>query len=68
MNGHVEPDTNMNVQDAQLLLLNVQRFYGAMGEETPVAKQRVQLLRDFSKASPGFTVEKLISLSQSMEN
>ena len=68
MNGHVEPDTNVNVQDAQLLLLNVQRFYGAMGEETPVAKQRVQLLRDFSKASPGFTVEKLISLSQSMEN
>ncbi|QHS75620.1 Atp11p [Saccharomyces paradoxus] len=68
MNGHVEPDTNVNVQDAQLLLLNVQRFYGAMGEETPVAKQRVQLLRDFSKGSPEFNVEKLISLSQSMEN
>ena len=68
MNGHVEPDTNVKVQDAQLLLLNVQRFYGAMGEETPVAKQRVQLLRDFSKGSPQFTVEKLISLSQSMEN
>ncbi|CAI4049479.1 hypothetical protein N7582_004677 [Saccharomyces uvarum] len=67
MNGQVEPDTNVNVQDAQLLLLNVQRFYGAMGEETPAAKQRVQLLRDFSKGSPQFSVEKLISLSQSME-
>ncbi|CAI4049246.1 Atp11p SKDI_14G0190 [Saccharomyces kudriavzevii IFO 1802] len=68
MNGQVEPDTNISVQDAQLLLLNVQRFYGAMGEETPAAKQRVQLLRDFSKGSPQFSVEKLISLSQSMEN
>ncbi|EJS42102.1 atp11p [Saccharomyces arboricola H-6] len=68
MNGHVESDTNVSVQDAHLLLLNIQRFYGAMGEDTPVAKQRVQLLRDFSKGSPQFTVEKLISLSQSMEN
>lgn len=68
MNGQVEPDTNVSLQDAQLLLLNVQRFYGAMGETTPVARRRVELLRDFTKGSPEFTVDTLISLSQSMEN
>lgn len=68
MNGQVEPDTNISLQDAQLLLLNVQRFWGAMGEETPVAKQRVQLLRDFTKGSPDFNVDSLIALSQSVEN
>lgn len=68
MNGQVEPDTNVSVQDAQLLLLNVQRFYGAMGEETLIAKQRVQLLRDFTNGSPNFNVDLLISLAQSMEN
>lgn len=68
MNGQVEPDTNVSLQDAQLLLLNVQRFWGAMGEQTPIAKQRVQLLRDFTRGSPDFNVDLLISLSQSMEN
>ncbi|QLG73689.1 hypothetical protein HG535_0F02000 [Zygotorulaspora mrakii] len=68
MNGQVEPDTNVSLQDAQLLLLNVQRFYGAMGEITPAARQRVQLLQDFTGGSSDFSVDKLISLSQSMEN
>lgn len=68
MNGQVEPDTNISLQDAQLLLLNVQRFWGAMGEDTPIAQQRVKLLRDFTKGSPDFSVDALISLAQSMEN
>ncbi|KAH3898686.1 related to Protein ATP11, mitochondrial [Saccharomycodes ludwigii] len=68
MNGQVEKDSNISLQDAQLLLLNIQRFYGAMGESTPISKKRVQLLRDFTKGSPDFNVELLISLSQSMEN
>lgn len=68
MNGHVEPETNVSMADAQLLLLNIQRFFGAMGEETFAAKQRVKLLRDFTKGSPDFNVDLLISLAQSMEN
>ncbi|QLL33338.1 hypothetical protein HG536_0E02490 [Torulaspora globosa] len=68
MNGQVEPDINVSLQDAQLLLLNVQRFWGAMGEETPIAKQRLKLLRDFTRGSTDFNVDLLISLSQSMEN
>ncbi|SCU93261.1 LADA_0G02146g1_1 [Lachancea dasiensis] len=67
MNGHVEKDVNVSLQDAQLLLLNVQRFYGAMGEESVSSKQRVKLLHDFTKGSSDFSVEKLISFAQSMD-
>ena len=68
MNGQVESETNISLQDAQLLLLNVQRFYGAMGEETPSSKKRVQLLRNFTNGSPDFNVDFLIAMAQSMEN
>lgn len=67
MNGQVEDDSNITLEEAQLLLLNIQRFYGAMGQETTNAKKRVQLLKDFTNGSPGFNVDALISLSQSME-
>ncbi|XDT43311.1 ATP11 protein [Nakaseomyces glabratus] len=68
MNGQVESDSNVSLQDAQLLLLNVQRFYGAMGSETSIAKERIQLLEDFNKGSQNFDINKLIQLAQSMEN
>ncbi|CCD25930.2 Atp11p NDAI_0G01540 [Naumovozyma dairenensis CBS 421] len=68
MNGHVQTDMNVSVQDAQLLLLNIQRFYGAMGEETPMAKERLKILRDFTKGSTAFNVDTLIECAQSMEN
>lgn len=67
MNGIVEPDCNVSMQDAQLLLLNIQRFYGCMGESTPVAAKRVQLLKDFTKGSENFNIDLLIELSQSLE-
>lgn len=67
MNGQAEKDVNVSLADAQLLLLNVQRFYGAMGDTTPASKQRLKLLHDFAKGSPDFSVELLISLAQSME-
>ncbi|CCE66304.1 hypothetical protein TPHA_0P01460 [Tetrapisispora phaffii CBS 4417] len=68
MNGNVEPSMNISIQEAQLLLLNVQRFYGAMGYDTPSSKQRLQLLKDFTNGSSDFNLDKLIILSQSMEN
>lgn len=68
MNGVVEPNCNISMQDAQLLLLNLQRFYGCMGETEGFAKKRVQLLRDFTKGGEGFNVELLIELAQSLEN
>ncbi|SCU93810.1 LANO_0E04852g1_1 [Lachancea nothofagi CBS 11611] len=67
MNGLVEKDVNISLQDAQLLLLNIQRFYGAMGEESVPSQQRIRLLHDFANGSSDFSVEKLISLAQSMD-
>ncbi|CDR40098.1 CYFA0S04e03554g1_1 [Cyberlindnera fabianii] len=67
MNGTVEKDAAVTVPESQLLLLNVQRFYGAMAD-TPVAKRRLQLLRDFTAGSSDFTVDKLIEEAQSLEN
>lgn len=68
MNGQVEHDSNISLQDAQLLLLNVQRFFGAMGTESDIAKQRLKLLEEFNQGSADFDINKLITLSQSMEN
>ncbi|AET37790.1 Atp11p Ecym_2031 [Eremothecium cymbalariae DBVPG len=67
MNGQVETDANISLQEAQLLLLNVQRFYGAMGDHTTMAKARLKILKDFNTGSSDFNVDLLISLSQSME-
>lgn len=68
MKGTIEPNSNIKPHDAQLLLLNIQRFYGALGEESEIAKKRIQLLEAFTKASSDFNVDSLIELSQSMEN
>ncbi|CDF87370.1 probable protein ATP11, mitochondrial [Zygosaccharomyces bailii] len=67
MHGHVEKDTNVSVQDSQLLLLNIQRFYGAVNDHTPIEQQRLKLLHDFTAGSPNFNIELLISLAQAME-
>ncbi|CDO94412.1 unnamed protein product [Kluyveromyces dobzhanskii CBS 2104] len=67
MNGQVESDSNVSLPESQLLLLNIQRFYGAMGQELGNNKKRVQLLKDFTNGSPNFNVELLVTLSQTME-
>lgn len=67
MNGQVEKDANVTLPDAQVLLLNIQRFYGAMGQDSGNAKKRVQLLKDFTSGSPDFSIESLIALSQSID-
>lgn len=67
MNGTVEKESAMKLPEAQLLLLNVQRFYGAMAD-TAVSQRRLQLLRDFTSGSPNFNVDKLVEEAQSLEN
>ncbi|CAB4253518.1 similar to Saccharomyces cerevisiae YNL315C ATP11 Molecular chaperone, required for the assembly of alpha and beta subunits into the F1 sector of mitochondrial F1F0 ATP synthase [Maudiozyma barnettii] len=68
MKGTIEPNSNIKPHDAQLLLLNIQRFYGALGEDTDIAKKRIKLLNGFTKGSPDFNVDTLIELAQSLEN
>lgn len=68
MNGQVEDDCNVTLQDAHYLLLNIQRFYGAMGTQSKIGQERLDLLKQFNKGSKAFNVDRLIELSQSMEN
>ncbi|CCH59685.1 hypothetical protein TBLA_0B08700 [Henningerozyma blattae CBS 6284] len=67
MNGHVETRSGYSLTDAHLLLLNIQRFWGATGSDTPIGKQRVNLLKQFTTGSTEFSVDKLIALAQSTE-
>lgn len=68
MKGQVEKEAPITTAESQLLLLNLQRFYGALGTETPVAQERIKLLKSFNDGSQGFSMEKCIELSQSLEN
>ncbi|CCF56284.1 hypothetical protein KAFR_0A08500 [Kazachstania africana CBS 2517] len=68
MKGTIESGSNISVNDAQFLILNIQRFYGAMGSQSKIAKRRLELRRAFTKGSKDFTVDELIALSQSMKS
>ncbi|CAM9021055.1 unnamed protein product [Wickerhamomyces anomalus] len=67
MNGTVEKDSAVKLPEAQLLLLNVQRFYGALADGE-ASKRRTKLLRDFTSGSSDFSVEALVAEAQSLEN
>ncbi|KAH3675645.1 hypothetical protein WICMUC_002562 [Wickerhamomyces mucosus] len=67
MNGTVEKESAVKLQEAQLLLLNIQRFYGAL-EETEVSRRRLQLLQDFTNGSANFNIDKLVEEAQSLDN
>lgn len=67
MNGTVEKDSAVKLPEAQLLLLNVQRFYGALAD-SEASKRRTKLLRDFTFGSSDFSVEALVAEAQSLEN
>lgn len=68
MKGQVEKDAPITTAESQLLLLNLQRFYGALGTESPIAQERIKLLQSFNDGSNNFSMEKCIELSQSLEN
>lgn len=68
MEGRVDEQSSVSPEDAQVLLLNVQRFYGALSTGSDVEHQRLALLRKFNTGDSSFSMEECISLSQSMEN
>ncbi|KAK6458452.1 F1F0-ATPase complex assembly protein [Scheffersomyces xylosifermentans] len=63
MNGHCETESSMTMDEAQLLVLNVQRFYGGMGN----AEKKLALLRDFTVGNESFDMEKLIEEATTFE-
>lgn len=67
MNGHVEDKMNVSLLDAQLLLLNIQRFWGALDTTTDKSKQRIELLKLFNQGTSNFDIQKLITLAQSTD-
>lgn len=68
MKGQVEKEAAITPAESQMLMLNLQRFYGALGTESPMAKERIKLLQSFNDGSKNFSMEKCIELSQSLEN
>lgn len=68
MNGHVDEDSAMTMSEAQVLLLNIQRFYGAFQTGSEVEKKRLGLLEAFNNGLSVFSMDECIALSQTMEN
>lgn len=68
MNGQVEKDSSMTLAESQILLLNLQRFYGAFRSNSEIEKERLKLLEAFNHGSSIFSMDECIRLSQSLEN
>lgn len=64
MNGQVEKESSMSLDEAHLLVLNIQRFYGAM-DQTSEAK--LQLLKNFNSGNEEFDMDKLIEEATSFD-
>lgn len=66
MNGQVEQESSLTMDEAQLLVLNVQRFYGG-ATDAEGSKRKLQLLQDFTSGSSDFDMEKLIAEAASFD-
>lgn len=66
MNGQVETETSLSMDEASLLVLNVQRFYGGIGNPDG-AQRKAELLRQFTIGSSEFDVDQLIKEASSIE-
>ncbi|PSK39386.1 hypothetical protein C7M61_001997 [Candidozyma pseudohaemuli] len=66
MNGQVESDVSLTMDEAQLLVLNVQRFYGGL-KESEGSKRKLALLRDFTAGNPEFDMKKLVEEAASFD-
>lgn len=66
MNGQVEKESSLTMDEAQLLVLNVQRFYGAIGCPENAAK-KLKILQDFTQGNADFDMQKLIDEATSFE-
>lgn len=66
MNGQLEQEASLTLDEATLLVLNVQRFYGGIGNPEG-AKRKAELLHNFTVGSSEFDIEKLIAEASSMD-
>lgn len=66
MNGRVEDDVPLTMDEAQLLLLNVQRFYGGMANADS-SQRKLKMLRAFTLGDSSFDMDKLIEEAALMD-
>lgn len=66
MNGAVEKESNVKVAEAHLLVLSLQRFYGAIGSPE-ASKRKLNFLKDFTSGNPDFNIQALIDEATSFE-
>lgn len=66
MNGQVEKEASLSMDEAHLLVLNVQRFYGGIGKPEN-AKRKLTILQEFTKGNADFDMQKLIDEATSLE-
>lgn len=63
MNGLIEKEANVSLSEAQLLILNLQNFYGGLeGSES-----KLELLKAFNTGSDKFSIDALIKESRDVE-
>ncbi|CUM64211.1 uncharacterized protein PRCAT00001805001 [Priceomyces carsonii] len=63
MNGVIDKDAALRIDEAELLVLNIQRFYGAMNNDEG-SETRQALLENFSKGSEDFSLDALIKVAE----
>mmetsp|Transcript_1054 Transcript_1054/g.1162 ORF Transcript_1054/g.1162 Transcript_1054/m.1162 type:complete len:303 (-) Transcript_1054:1364-2272(-) len=66
MNGQVEKESSLTMDEAQLLVLNVQRFYGGITSAKGNGK-KLELLRDFTSGNADFNMDELIAEAASID-
>lgn len=65
MNGLLESDTGISLEDSQLLILNLQNFYG--GLKNGETNNKLKLLRAFNRGTDDFSLEELIKESKDVD-
>lgn len=60
MNGQVEKDSAMSLQDAQFLILALQEFYGATIADAKTTERRQALLQAFTEGSDNFPIDAVV--------
>lgn len=66
MNGQVEDDVPLSLDEAQLLVLNVQRFYGGLTDSSG-SERKLALLKAFTEGRADFDMNKLIQEAASLD-
>lgn len=66
MNGRVEKDVPLSMDEAQLLLLNLQRFYGGMANSDG-SQRKLKMLTAFGLGDESFDIQKLIDEAALMD-